>query len=332
MTTSLAAVPRDRLATLLAGMAKTTILVVGDVMLDRYLMGDVERISPEAPVPVVTVADERVVPGGAANVAANLAALGAAPRLLGAIGDDVAGDALVEALDARGIDPSGLARVAGRPTTSKTRIVARGQQVVRIDLEVTTPLPDRTRSALLDAARAVVGGCGALLIEDYDKGVLDSAFAAALIASAREVGIPIVVDPKQRHFFDYAGVTVFKPNLRELESAFGTHFAAEDHDLEHARTRLGADHLLLTLGAEGMALVSDGKPLRRTPSIAREVFDVSGAGDTVTAWVGAAMAAGAEIAEAVWIANLAAAVEVGKSGTATVSPGELVDAWEEAAG
>lgn len=332
MTRTLSALPRPRVLELLDRMRDTTLLVVGDLMLDRYLDGDVERISPEAPVPVVTVAEERSVPGGAANVAANLVALGATSRLAGVIGDDAAGSALTEALRALGIGVEGVVTVPGRPTTSKTRIVARGQQVVRIDREVTNPLPDPARAALRDRALAALATADALLLEDYDKGALDVDLIAALIAEAGRRGIPVVVDPKLRHFFDYAGATVFKPNRRELETATGTHYSGEDADLDAVRRRLGVDHLLLTLGAGGMALVSPDAPVALTPSIAREVYDVSGAGDTVTAWVAAALAADATLPEAAWLANLAAGVEVGKRGTATVSPHELLAAWEESAG
>ncbi len=332
MTGLLPIVPRHRLAVLLEAMTRSRVLVLGDLMLDRYLVGDVERISPEAPVPVVSVTGERVVPGGAANVAANLAAIGATADLHGVIGDDAAGLALIEALEDRGIGTAGLVRIAGRPTTSKTRIVARGQQLVRIDLEVSTALPDRHRGSLMATACAAVSGSDAVVLEDYDKGVLDAVMARALIAAAREAGIPVVVDPKQRNFFAYTGATVFKPNRRELESAFGSPFTGEDRDLAAARERIGAEHLLLTLGGEGMVLVSEGEPLGRTPGIAREVFDVSGAGDTVTAWLAAALAAGAGIAEAAWLANLAAGVEVTKQGTATVSPQELLAAWQDGFG
>ena len=241
-------------------MRQARIAVVGDVMLDRYLIGDTERISPEAPVPVVTVEEERVVPGGAANVAANIAAIGAhaAPgrrdrrrrrrqRRSG------------RRSNALEISPAGLITVPGRPTTSKTRIIARGQQVVRIDREVTNPLPDRFRDALLAAAHAVIAGADVLLIEDYDKGTIDAAMAAELVAAGRARNIPVVVDPKRRNFFAYSGATVFKPNRRELEAAFSTHFMGDDADLEGARQRLGAEHLLLTLGRDGMILVSPGR-------------------------------------------------------------------------
>jgi len=306
-------------------MRQARITIVGDVMLDRYLMGDAERISPEAPVPVITVQEERVVPGGAANVAANVAAVGAHVHLIGTIGDDGAGTALCDALDSLGISPAGLIVVPGRPTTTKTRIVARGQQVVRIDREVTNPLPDRLRDALLTAVHAALPRTDVLLIEDYDKGAIDAAMAGELVAAGRSAGTPVVVDPKVRNFFAYSGATVFKPNHRELETAFATHFMGDDADLEGARQRLGTDYLLLTLGAEGVALISAGAPIRQAASIAHDVFDVSGAGDTVAAWVALALAAGADMVEAAWLANLAAGIEVGKRGTASVSPAELLD-------
>ncbi len=173
MTQTLHPLSQPRLEELLDAMTRATVLVVGDVMLDSYLMGDVERISPEAPVPVVTVAEEHAVPGGAANVAANLAALGASPRLHGVVGDDAAGEALLGALADRAIGTAGIQTQGGRPTTTKTRIVARGQQVVRIDLEVTTPLPDRAREALLDAALAAMPGCGAVVLEVRDRALLE---------------------------------------------------------------------------------------------------------------------------------------------------------------
>ncbi|MES2306062.1 MAG: D-glycero-beta-D-manno-heptose-7-phosphate kinase [Gemmatimonadota bacterium] len=332
MTTSLASVSRARLSELLDALRGLQVVVVGDVMLDRYLTGDADRVSPEAPVPVVTVEEERDVPGGAANVAANIAALGGVAILLGVIGVDNEATALAEELRALGIRTDGLIAVSGRPTTCKTRIVARGQQVVRIDREVTNPLADSHREALLAAAAVAMADADALILEDYDKGTIDSELAKALIAAARARGIPVVVDPKQRNFFAYAGATVFKPNRRELESAFAAHFSGEDRDLETARTRLDVENLLLTLGADGMALVSPDAPLKRTPSIAREVFDVSGAGDTVSAMMAAALGAGATIDEAAWIANLAAGVEVGKRGTATVSRDELLAAWDHELG
>ena len=332
MTTLIAPLSRARLGELLGQMSGKRAAVIGDVMLDRYLMGDVERISPEAPVPVLSVEEEHSTPGGAANVAANVASIGALPLLVGALGDDDAAAVLLEAVSSFEIATDGLVRVAGRPTTTKTRIIARGQQVVRLDREVVNPLAGRHRDAVVEAAHRAVEQADVLLLEDYDKGVLDPALIADLIAAAVQRGIPVVADPKERHFFDFAGATVFKPNRRELAGALRTQMTGEDTELEEARQRLQVAHLLLTLGAEGMALVSAGEAVRRTPSITREVFDVSGAGDTVTAWVGLALAAGAGVDEAAWIANLAAGVEVGKQGTATVSPSEVLEAWERFVG
>ncbi|HEY4321869.1 MAG TPA: PfkB family carbohydrate kinase [Gemmatimonadales bacterium] len=329
MTTTLHPVPLARANTLCEQMAKIRIAVVGDVMLDRYLHGDAERISPEAPVPVVTVTEERVVPGGAANVAANIVAAGASVTLVGVVGDDSDGRALRQALELIGVASDGLLTVGGRPTTTKTRLVARGQQVVRIDQEVTNPLNPSHRTQLLERARAALSGADVLLLEDYDKGALDPALAGELIAASRGQTIPVVVDPKAEHFFAYSGATIFKPNRRELDAAFATHFAGDDTDLEGARQRLGAEHLLLTLGSDGVALVSPGMPIRRAASVARDVFDVSGAGDTVAAWLALVLAAGGTVAEASWLANIAAGVEVAKRGTATVTRQELLGALAE---
>lgn len=319
-------VTHARAKLLLERMRQTHVAVIGDVMLDRYLMGDTERISPEAPVPVVTVQEEISIPGGAANVAVNVAAAGARASLTGAIGDDDTGIALREAIESLDISTAGLLVVPGRPTTSKLRVIARGQQVVRIDREVTNPLPDRFRDAFLASAHAMIAQADVLLIEDYDKGTIDAAMAAELVAAGRRRGIPIVVDPKLKNFFAYSGATVFKPNRRELEAAFATHFMGDDADLEDARQRLGTEHLLVTLGRDGMVIVSAGVAMRVSASASRDVFDVSGAGDTVAAWVATALAAGANIEEAVWLANSAAGIEVGKRGTASVSPAELLAA------
>lgn len=332
MTDLLRPLSRARLGALLDAMRDVHVAVVGDLMLDRYLLGDVERISPEAPVPVISVAEERDTPGGAANVAANVVALGATAALVGVVGEDPAGEALRGGLQALGIAIDGIAVVPGRPTTAKTRIVARGQQVARLDHEVTTPLPSAAVEWIRARADAMIAAADVLLLEDYDKGVLDDAMAAHLIAAATREGIPIIVDPKARHFFAYRGATVFKPNRRELEGAFRHAFAGEEIGLHDARDRLGCTHLLVTMGDEGMVLVSPDGPTQRAASIAREVFDVSGAGDTVTAWLGSALAAGATIAEAAWLANLAAGVEVAKRGTATVSPDEVIDLWENQIG
>jgi D-beta-D-heptose 7-phosphate kinase/D-beta-D-heptose 1-phosphate adenosyltransferase len=300
--------------------------VVGDVMLDRYLLGDVERISPEAPVPVLTVEEERIAPGGAANVAANLAALGASVSLTGVVGDDDAAGLLRQVLGSYDVGSEGLITVAGRPTTTKTRIIARGQQVVRIDREVSNPLAGKDRDLVVEAAHRAMAEADVLILEDYDKGVFDAGLLADLIAAARARELPTVADPKERHFRHFAGVTVFKPNRRELTGALRTNVDGEESDLREARELLGVEHLLLTLGQHGMALVGPSGSVERSPSMAVEVYDVSGAGDTVSAWIGAALAAGANVGEAAWLANIAAGIEVTKPGTATVSPSEVLAA------
>ena len=298
---------RDRLLQLIQRMKGSRVVVVGDIMIDRYLFGDTERLSPEAPVPVVTVRERQAKLGGAANVAANVASMGASCLLVGTVGDDGDGAAIRQELPVARLDGRFVVTVAGRPTTSKTRIIARSQQIVRIDDEV-----------------------DALLLEDYNKGALAPGLIAAVMEVARRRGIPVVVDPKYRQFFGYAGATVFKPNRRELESALGASVDLQNRNaIPEVLSRLKVDNLLVTLGAEGMLLVTkDGRSLR-IPSIARQVYDVSGAGDTVTAWLGTALAAGASLVEAAQLANYAAGVEVGKPGVSTVSPEEVLAVHEE---
>jgi D-beta-D-heptose 7-phosphate kinase/D-beta-D-heptose 1-phosphate adenosyltransferase len=316
---------RDHLEQLFAKMAARHVVVVGDAMLDIYLAGDADRISPEAPVPVVSVHTRRYALGGAANVAANVAAIGAECRLLAVVGDDARGDSLRAELAQNRLADRHIVVAAARPTTSKTRVTARGQQVVRIDEEIEDAIPAKTENQLLGQLDAVMADADAILLEDYNKGTLTPAVIERAMTLARKRGIPIVVDPKFKHFFAYRGATLFKPNRRELEQAMGaTLDLAHPDALPTTLEKLGVDNLLLTLGAEGMVLVTKDRQIGRIPTMAREVFDVSGAGDTVTAWVGTALAAGASVREAAQVANYAAGVEVGKSGVATVTPGEVL--------
>jgi D-beta-D-heptose 7-phosphate kinase/D-beta-D-heptose 1-phosphate adenosyltransferase len=318
---------RDRLVALLDAAPRCRIAIVGDAMLDVYLHGDVERISPEAPVPVVRVRERRYALGGAANVANNGRALGASCELVAAIGTDLGGRQLREMLGA--IDASDALIDVGRPTTTKTRIVARSQQMVRVDEEEDAELNGNHVEPLLRAVERAVRSADALVLEDYNKGVLVPRVIERAIAAARDRGIPVVVDPKYRNFFLYRGATVFKPNRRELEAALGAAV-----DLEHPEAlpatfeRLGVHHLLLTLGERGMALISAGGTIHRVPTAAREVYDVVGAGDTVTAHLATMLAAGGTPVEAAIIANYAAGVEVGKLGAATVSAEEVLDAYD----
>ena len=334
-------IPRARLTALLDGARGKHIVVVGDAMLDVYLRGDVDRVSPEAPVPVVRVRERRLALGGAANVAQNVAALGAKATLVAAVGKDEAAGQIKKALAAIGAASGGLVEVA-RPTTTKTRVVARGQQLVRVDEETDDDFTGVDAGRIADAVERSVASADAVVLEDYNKGVLVVPVIERAIAAAKKRGVPVVVDPKYRNFFAYTGATIFKPNRRELESALGAAV-----DIDHPETlpamveRLGVDALLLTLGERGMALIERGvagkagsaakaaDAVHRIPTTAREVFDVVGAGDTVTAYLAAMLAAGATPLEAAIIANFAAGVEVGKSGAATVSTAEVIAAYDE---
>jgi D-beta-D-heptose 7-phosphate kinase/D-beta-D-heptose 1-phosphate adenosyltransferase len=301
------------------------VLVVGDVMLDRYVTGSVERISPEGPVPVVRVADERSVVGGAANVAANLASLGVACDIVGCTGWDRAGDLIREGLTKLGVGVAGLV-ATDRRTTVKTRVVAQGQQIVRFDIEDDAYVHDSTSAVLSEVLSEAVDRCSVLILQDYDKGLLAPRVIASAMTMARARGIPVVVDPKRRGFFRYDGATVFKPNVRELSEALGARTFVDDADwMEQARRRLGCDTLLVTLGAGGFAMSSIEHEFQREPALARAVYDVSGAGDTVSAVLATAILAGASIGEAAVLANHAAAVEVGKPGVATVTPDEVTE-------
>ncbi len=297
-------------------------------MLDVYLKGEVERISPEAPVPVVRVRERKLALGGAANVAQNAAALGTRAELVAVVGRDANAETLRAMLRALGGEARALVEVA-RPTTTKTRVLARMQQVVRFDEEDDGDLAAAEVARVLEALTRAVADADALVLEDYNKGVLVPAVIRAAIDAANARRIPVVVDPKFRNFFAYQGATVFKPNRRELESALGATM-----DVDHPETlpamvaRLGVEHVLLTLGERGMVLVSGSGATLRVPTTAREVYDVVGAGDTVTAYLAAMLAAGATVEEAATIANFAAGVEVGKLGAATVSADEVLEAYD----
>jgi rfaE bifunctional protein kinase chain/domain len=313
-----------RVDELLERAASIRVLVVGDLMLDRYVSGRVERISPEAPVPVVHVEEERYAVGGAGNVAANVTALGATCSVVGCTGDDPEGDRLHSALEAHGVASSGIVRTPTRPTTVKTRVQAQRQQIVRFDREVDHEAEGDLSAALAEAVRRMAAESDALVVQDYNKGVLAREVIEAVRTVAEHLGLPVIVDPKRRAFFDYPGATVFKPNRRELEDALGDFVHPDDEEwMEATRVRLGCQHLLVTLGDQGMALQTAEGQLVRLATAAQGVYDVSGAGDTVVATVVVALAAGATVAEAAVLANHAAAVEVGRPGVHTVTPDEI---------
>jgi D-glycero-beta-D-manno-heptose-7-phosphate kinase len=321
-------ISRERLMALLEAAAGRRIAIIGDAMLDVYLRGDVDRISPEAPVPVVRVTEKKLALGGAANVAQNITAIGARCEMVCAVGEDAAGVEVRQMLHDVGAETRSIVRVS-RQTTTKTRVLARSQQLVRYDEEEDSDLDGADMSSLLSAALLAVERADAIVLEDYNKGVLAPNVIGPVIERARQRKIPVVVDPKYRNFFAYRGATIFKPNRRELESALGA-----EVDLEHSEAlpatfeRLGVEHLLLTLGEKGMALLSADGEIGRIPTTAREVYDVVGAGDTVTAYLGTMLAAGGTPAEAAVIANFAAGVEVGKLGAATVTTAEVAEAYD----
>src|SRR3954471_10726236 len=321
-------ISRDRLIELLEVGATKRIAIIGDAMLDVYLRGDVDRISPEAPVPVVRVRDRELALGGAANVAQNIDAIGARADLVCAVGDDAEGQVIKQML--RGIRSEARSVVTvARRTTTKTRVLARSQQVVRFDEEEDVDIEGDEMVSLVRAALDAVAQADALVLEDYNKGVLTPALIGQVMQDASAKEMPIVVDPKYRNFFAYKGATIFKPNRRELESALGAAVDIEHPEaLPESIKRLGVQNLLLTLGEAGMALIDADGEVGRVPTTAREVYDVVGAGDTVTAYLATMLAGGATPAEAAVIANFAAGVEVAKLGAATVTIDEVIEAYD----
>ncbi len=323
----------ERVDDWLERFARQRILVVGDLMLDQYVAGRVERISPEAPVPVVRVTDERQVPGGASNVAANIRALRGGAAVCGVVGRDPAGAALRRLLRKQRVDLIGGPRLAGARTTVKTRILAERQQVVRVDRERPLPWTPAAVSAFAEtAARAVARSTGVIL-EDYGKGVLQPRIVDAVLQAARRAGVPVGLDPKDEHALRGKGLTFATPNRKEAFQAAGLRDpGAARHPLEDAALLRAGERLMekwtprylaITLGPHGMLLLRRGGPPAHLPTRAREVFDVSGAGDTVIAVCTLALAAGADWVEAAELANHAAGVVVGKMGTATCTPAEL---------
>ena len=297
--------------------------------MDVYLAGSVDRISPEAPVPVVRVDGETAAPGGAANVAIGVASLGASCRLIAAVGEDESGVRLADLLEGVGVGADDLVPIPDRPTTRKTRILARHQQMLRVDREAAAPIAPEPYARLEARAMDAIEWADALVIEDYDKGVVTGRLSRALLGRARERGVPSVVDPKLRHFFEFPDATVFKPNARELAAALGLEREPRDEQtLRPLLDRLRCDCLLLTLGEEGMLLVDRSAETLLLPPEAREVFDVTGAGDTVTAVLAVSLLAGGSVAQAAYLANLAAGIGVTRLGAVPVTGEDLVRALQ----
>ncbi len=318
----------DTLATAVRRLARTSVLVVGDAMLDRYVYGTVERVSPEAPVPIIMVEREVAVPGGAGNVVRNLTALGSAVAFISVVGDDQAGSDLTGLIGGQpGVEPWLLVQ-GGRATTLKTRYVSGGQQLLRSDREETGPIHPKLAERLLRIARDALAAVSVAVLSDYRKGVLAHDVPAQIIAAAHAAGRQIVVDPKGADYACYRGADVVTPNRRELGQATGLPVDSEAALVaaaEALRERHGFGAVLVTRAEEGMTLV-DGEGALHFPSEAADVFDVSGAGDTVVAALAAGLAGGLDLRVAVRIASLAAGIVVGKVGTAVAREADLLAA------
>jgi D-beta-D-heptose 7-phosphate kinase/D-beta-D-heptose 1-phosphate adenosyltransferase len=318
---------RSSLPDLLAAFPGREVLVVGDVMLDEYIWGEVKRHSTEAPVVVVEVRYRTFVPGGAANTAANVAALGGRPVLVSVVGRDHAASKLREELARKDTDTGGLSDDPDRPTTTKSRIVAQHQQVgARLDVEDRAPLPPVVEEAVLAAVQKHLPRAEACIISDYAKGVVTPGVAREVIRLAQQAGRPVVVDPKGADYTKYRGATVVKPNLHEAERCAKVE-VTDEATLREAATRLidllWGSAVLVTRGADGMSLFRPGADPLHVPAVVRNVFDVTGAGDTVAGTLAMGLAAGGALEQAVELANLAASIVVGKVGTATVTCDEL---------
>jgi len=337
-----------RLSEILGAFPRIKILVIGDLMLDEFLWGKVTRISPEAPVPVVDIQRRAAYPGGAANVARNLASLGAHAGLAGVIGQDDPGRHLVQLLTDEGIATGSIRKTELRPTTHKTRVCAitrqlhdhleieDQQQIVRVDDESRAPLDPFSRHWLFDRLRAEISAHDAVIIEDYAKGLIDQELVTLVVAEAKAHGKIVAIDPNPNNPFDWSGGTVLKPNRREAFLAAGLPYASDEKALLAAAAALqkkhAIRHLLITLGEAGMLLLEQGQKPYHTPTRAQDVFDVSGAGDTAIAAFTLALAAGATGIEAAEIANHAAGVVVGKLGTATLDVDELREMFAKTEG
>jgi rfaE bifunctional protein kinase chain/domain len=322
--------PRAERQELLRTIARFTgrrVLVVGDLMLDQYIRGGVTRISPEAPVPVVRVTAESFIPGGAGNVVSNLAALGAHVSVVGVVGEDEAGRRLLEQFRGKGVDVDGVCVDVDRLTTQKCRVVADRQQAVRYDRETTGPLSHATETRLLASLADELSRAEAVILSDYGKGVIGPKLLSRAIQGSRRRKIPVTVDPKPEHFRRYRGITCVTPNTSEAWACM--HRVAKPGS--DALDELGRDILktlksrsvLITRGPDGMSLFEAGKKVTHIPTVAREVFDVSGAGDTVISTFTLALAAGAPLVRAAKLSNHAAGIVVAKLGTATTDQKEL---------
>lgn len=318
---------RRAMESLFSRAADIRALVVGDMMLDEYLWGKTDRISPEAPVQVVEVQREELRLGGAGNVVNNLVALGCKVSACSVIGDDENGQLLVREFASRGVDVSGVIAVPDRKTSRKTRVVASNQQIVRIDRETRSTISDESERRIVAEIARLAEGCQVILVSDYLKGVLTQKVLSEIFALGRKAGIPVVVDPKGTDYSRYRGATILTPNRKEAEAATGVAIRDEESLSAAASDLLGRidlSALLITRSEQGMSLFRADGLAEHIPTVAREVYDVTGAGDTVVAVLGVALACGLGFVEAARVANIAAGIAVGKLGTSTVSPAEII--------
>ncbi|MDD2210663.1 MAG: D-glycero-beta-D-manno-heptose-7-phosphate kinase [Candidatus Cloacimonetes bacterium] len=303
-------------------------IVLGDMMLDGYKWGKVQRISPEAPVPVIEISKEEYRLGGAANVALNLASLGADVFAVGIMGTGVNSRIMKKLFKQHGLNSSGLIAEKGRKTTIKTRIGAATQQIVRIDIEDTTEPDELSKTQIMNILKEHICDAKLMIIEDYNKGLLCADIIRQSLDLCKKYQVPVAVDPKQKNFFLYRKVDIFKPNFIELQTNLGQRFETDADFTNGAMQilkKLECKHLVVTRGAKGMCIFSADNTTRYIPSCAQEVFDVSGAGDTVISALGLAYAAGEEILSAAEFANIAAGVVCGKMGTASATIEEIVE-------
>jgi len=302
------------------------IVILGDLIIDQYIWGNVSRISPEAPIPVVEVVRENFSLGGAANVANNLSALGASVEICGVVGEDSYGGMLLGMLKEKGIDTRLVVKDPARPTILKTRIIAHKQQVVRVDREDARSLEGEGLARMKEHLQEAIPNVDALILEDYGKGVIQQGLLSEIVPMARGLGKIVTVDPKRDHFPFYKGVTAITPNRLEAEEASGIQLSDEEglHEAgARLMERLKCDAVLITMGDQGMCLFEDGEPPLKIPARAREVYDVSGAGDTVIAVFTSALVAGATFRQAAMLSNVAGGLVVEKLGTAVVTREEI---------
>ncbi len=310
----------------------STVLVIGDIMLDKFIWGNVSRISPEAPVPVVKVERESSMPGGSANVINNLSSLGAKSYLVGVIGDDANGEVLIDYLNKENVNAQGIFKDKKRDTIVKTRIVANNQQVVRVDKEDNCEIDKKIISKMIGFISEKINEIDIIVIEDYGKGVVNSYLLQELIPLAKKYNKIIAVDPKEEHFHLYKGVSVITPNNKEASIASGIKIE-DSKTLIQAGTKLlkelECDSVLITRGEQGMSLFEKTGKIYHIPTIVKEVYDVSGAGDTVIAAFALCLAGGADLSDCAYLSNIAGGIVVGKSGVAAVKPEEFKSKLEE---